>query len=326
MNALHRLIGVSARSLLRHPGVRRRTPVPRGGAVVRPKRLAGLLALLGAAAATAAEDPFANAQVQAIAVSGGVYMLTGVGGNIGLSVGDDGVLIVDDQFLPLAERIQDAIDGLVGDGVQAPKFVLNTHHHGDHVGGNPHFGQRAHIIAHHNVRRRLVDIGAMPPPGLPVITFDRSLSLHFNSEEIALLHLPAGHTDGDAAVWFKGSGVLHMGDQLFNGRFPYIDQDAGGTVQGYLANLRAVLDWAPADIKIIPGHGPLCGLEAVRAMIEAISATRGAVAQALAAGASVAAVVQAGLGDEYAAWGAGFINEERWIRILARDLNTPASE
>ena len=244
-------------------------------------------------------------------------MLTGAGGNIAVTVGEDGVLIVDDQFLPLAERIQGAINELGGD---RPKFVLNTHYHGDHVGGNPHFGQAATIIAHRNVRTRLAADGALPPVALPVVTFDDAMSVHFNGEEIALLHLPAGHTDGDSAVWFKSSNVLHLGDQLFSGRFPYIDLDAGGTVQGYIANLEAVLESAPSDVHVIPGHGPLGTLEAVREALAVIRATRDAVAEAIAEGTEIDAIIKAGLGDEYAEWGSGFINEERWIRILARDI------
>ena len=279
---------------------------------------AALLATLATAGPLpAADDPFSGVEVQAVHVSGPVHMLTGAGGNIAVSVGDDGVLMVDDQFLPLAERIQEAIDELGG---ERPKFLLNTHYHGDHVGGNPHFGQAATIIAHHNVRTRLASDADLPSAALPVVTFAEGLSLHFNGDEIALLHLPAGHTDGDSAVWFKSANVLHLGDQLFSGRFPYIDLDAGGTVQGYAANLQAVLERAPSDVRIIPGHGPLGSLEAVREALSVIRATRAKVAQAIADGTGIEAIIQTGLGSEYADWGSGFINEERWIRILARDI------
>ena len=281
---------------------------------------AALLATLATAGPLlAADDPFSGVAVQAVHVSGPVHMLTGAGGNIAVSVGDDGVLMVDDQFLPLAERIQDAIEALGGG---RPKFVLNTHYHGDHVGGNPHFGQAATIIAHHNVRARLAGDESLTPVALPVVTFADGLSLHFNGEEIALFHLPAGHTDGDSAVWFKSANVLHLGDQLFSGRFPYIDLDAGGTVQGYAANLEAVLERAPNDVRIIPGHGPLGGLEAVREALSVIQATRAKVADAIADGIPVEAIIGSGLGSEYADWGSGFISEERWIRILVRDLET----
>ncbi len=274
-------------------------------------------ALACSVTAGAAPDPLRDVEVVAIPVSGPVHMLTGAGGNIAATVGGDGVLIVDDQFLPLAERIQAAINELGGD---RPKFVLNTHHHGDHVGGNPHFGQAATIIAHRNVRVRLAADGALPVAALPVVTFDDAMSVHFNGDEIALFHLPAGHTDGDSAVWFKSANVLHLGDQLFSGRFPYIDLDAGGTVQGYIANLEAVLDSAPSDVQVIPGHGPLSTLDDVREALAVVRATRAAVAQAIADGAETDAIVKAGLGDELAEWGSSFINEEAWIRILARDI------
>ena len=283
-----------------------------------PRRLAQVLLLTtGAATAFAADDRFSGVAVEAVHVSGPVHMLTGAGGNIAASVGEDGVLIVDDQFLPLAERIQGAINELGGD---RPKFVLNTHYHGDHVGGNPHFGQVATIIAHSKVRTRLAADEALPAVALPVVTFDDALSVHFNGDEIALFHLPAGHTDGDSAVWFKSANVLHLGDQLFSGRFPYIDLDAGGTVQGYAANLEAVLKRAPEDVQVIPGHGPLGGLEAVREALSVIQATRAKVANTIAEGTGVEAIIEAGLGSEYADWGSGFISEERWIRILARDV------
>lgn len=269
------------------------------------------------AAETGAQGRFDEVEVKATPVSGPIHMVTGAGGNIAVSVGDDGVLIVDDQFLPLAERIQAAIDALGG---ARPKFVLNTHYHGDHVGGNPHFGQAGAIIAHANVRTRLLGQDGLPAVALPSITFDESLNLHFNGDDIRVLHLPAGHTDGDSAVWFPQANVLHLGDQLFSGRFPYIDLAAGGTVAGYIANLEAVLSWAPPDVAVIPGHGALGGLDAVRASVKMLRETRQMVADALGAGSALDAVVANGLGPDYAEWGAGFINEERWIRTLAAGL------
>ncbi|MDE0453553.1 MAG: MBL fold metallo-hydrolase [Gammaproteobacteria bacterium] len=279
----------------------------------------GLLAVSAATTgAFAVEDPFSGLEVTSVHVGGSVHMLTtGAGGNVGVTIGEDGVLIVDDQFLPLAERIQNAIDELGGG---RPKFLLNTHYHADHVGGNPHFGQAATIIAHSNVRTRLAADEDVPPVALPVVTFDEALSVHFNGEEVALLHLPAGHTDGDSAVWFKSSNVLHLGDQLFSDRFPFIDLMAGGTVQGYIANLEAVLESVPADVKVIPGHGSLTDMDGVRRATTVIRATREAVARALAEGMEIDAIIEAGLGDEYAEWGRGFINEQNWIRILAADI------
>ena len=262
----------------------------------------------------AAQGRFDDVEVETFAVSGPIHMLTGAGGNIAVSIGDDGVLIVDDQFLPLAERIQAAIDALGGG---RPKFVLNTHHHGDHVGGNSHFGQAGAIIAHANVRARLLGQDGLPPAALPSVTFDESLNLHFNGDDIRVLHLPAGHTDGDSAVWFPQANVLHLGDQLFSGRFPYIDLAAGGTIDGYIANLEAVLSWAPPDVAVIPGHGALGGLDAVRASVKMLRETRQIIAEALGAGMALEAVIAEGLGAGYAEWGAGFINEERWIRTLA---------
>ncbi len=294
---------------------------------LRPRLAARLMScmvvgwLVASAPGTAAQGRFDDVEITATPVSGAIHMLTGAGGNIAVSIGDDGVLIVDDQFLPLAERIQAAIDALGG---AAPQFVLNTHYHGDHVGGNPHFGQTGAIIAHHNVRVRLLEDASLPAAALPSVTFAKSLSLHFNGDDIRLMHLPAGHTDGDSAVWFTGSNVLHLGDQLFNGGFPYVDLAAGGTVAGYIANLEAVLEWAPPDVKVIPGHGALGGLDAVRAAVQVLRETRQVVADALGKGATVDAVVATGLGPEYASWGAGFINEERWIRTLAADMAMPS--
>ena len=271
-------------------------------------------ALLATFAYAGQADRFANVEIVATPVSGSVYMLTGSGGNIGVSVGPDGTLIIDDQFAPLADRIQAALNGLGGG---KPRLVLNTHFHGDHTGSNAHFGRDGTIIAHDNVRLRLLDTPELDRSALPLVTFDERLTVHFNDDQIQVVHLPEGHTDGDSAVWFKSANVIHMGDQLFAGRFPFVDQGSGGTVTGYVRNLESVLEMIPADTRVIPGHGPLSGTDAIRTAIEMIRATRGVVEAALEAGSSVEEIR---LGDEWAEYGSGFINESRWIQILKNDI------
>ncbi|MEE8243652.1 MAG: MBL fold metallo-hydrolase [Pseudomonadales bacterium] len=261
-------------------------------------------------------DRFANVQVTSQHIGGTVHMLTGAGGNIAVSVGDDGTLIVDDQFAPLAGRIQAAVDELGG---SRPKLVLNTHYHGDHTGSNAFFGAAGTIVAHDNVRIRLVNADDVQRVALPLVTFAEGLTVHFNDDEIALIHLPHGHTDGDSAVWFKNANVLHTGDQLFNGRFPFVDIDGGGTVSGYMQNLETILELVPADIRIIPGHGALANVVTVAENLEVIRATQKMVVDALNDGESIETVIERGLGAEYADWASGFINEERWIRILDAD-------
>ena len=179
-----------------------------------------------------AQRDFSAVQIEATHVAGSVWMLVGSGGNIGVSSGSDGVLMVDDQFAPLADKIRDALRE-VGQSEEAaePQFLLNTHFHGDHTGGNVEFGDASTIVAHTNVRTRLV-AGGSPEVALPVVTFDDAVSIHFNGEEIRAFHIPHGHTDGDALIYFTGSNVLHMGDDFFAGRFPFVDIDSGGSVEG----------------------------------------------------------------------------------------------
>jgi glyoxylase-like metal-dependent hydrolase (beta-lactamase superfamily II) len=266
----------------------------------------------------AAEDPFAGVEVKATRVAGSVYMLTGAGGNIGVSIGDDGTLIVDDQFAPLAERILAALTSIGG---KRPKLVLNTHYHGDHTGSNAFFGESGTIIAHDNVRVRLVADPQTVRGALPLVTFADRLRVHFNDEEIELVHMPHGHTDGDSVVWFRNANVVHMGDHFFNGRFPFIDIQGGGSVKGFIANLEAVLEMAPADVRIIPGHGELARIADLERALGVSRTTSSTVSAALAAGESADALVARGLGPDYAEWGSGFINEERWIRIIEADRN-----
>jgi len=261
-------------------------------------------------------DRFADVKVTAEPVQGSVHMLTGAGGNIGVSVGADGTLIIDDQYAPLADRIQAALDGLGGG---KPKLILNTHVHGDHTGGNAHFGATGTIIAHDNVRIRLL---ADDPErtALPLVTYAERVTVHFNDEAIELIHLPTGHTDGDSVAWFRTANVIHMGDHLFVDRFPYVDVNSGGSVRGFMRNLATVLDLVPDDVRVIPGHGPLTDKSAITSSLEMIKTTRQIVADGIAEGLSEDAIIAQGLGEEWASYGAGFINEERWIRILLSDF------
>jgi glyoxylase-like metal-dependent hydrolase (beta-lactamase superfamily II) len=242
-------------------------------------------------------------------------MLTGAGGNIGVSIGADGTLIIDDQFAPLAEKIQNALTQLGGD---RPRLILNTHFHGDHTGSNPNFGSSGAIIAHDNVRMRLANQDDFAPRGLPVVTFAQQLTVHFNGDELAVIHLPNGHTDGDSVVWFKQANVIHMGDHFFNGAFPYIDIGSGGSVSGVIRNLEQVIQMVPADIKIIPGHGPMANIADLSKSLDTIKATQKIIQQGVSAGLSDSKI-EAKLSD-YANWGKGFISTSRWISIIKSEL------
>jgi cyclase len=271
---------------------------------------------------------FEKVEIKVIPVAGSVYMLEGAGGNIGISAGADGVLMVDDQFAPLAPKIRQAIAGIAKDkpGVA---FLLNTHYHFDHTGGNPDFGQEARIVAHANVRKRLSTtqtirgqtFEALPAVGQPVITFDDSLSIHFNGEEVKVMHVPRGHTDGDSIIFFTGSKVIHMGDQFFHGKFPFIDLEGGGDVESYVANIARVLEMAPADAKVIPGHGPLATVEDLRAFHRTLAETVEIVRKHMAAGKTLAQIQAAGLPDKFKSWGDGFIDTKSWLATIHASLS-----
>lgn len=259
-------------------------------------------------------------------VAGHIYMLEGRGGNIGVSAGEDGVVLVDDQFAPLAPQILDAVQKL---GKGDPTFVINTHFHGDHTGGNPQFGKSAHIVAHENVRKRLASqqerrgqvIEPMVKEGLPVFTFRESVSLHLNGEEIRVVHFPTGHTDGDSVVFFTGANVVHMGDHYFNGRFPYVDAASGGDVQKYAENVGAVLERVKEDTKIIPGHGALSNASELKVFHRTLVDTIGIVKRAMKAGKSLEQIKAAGLPAKYKGWGDGFISTEAWLTAIHASLS-----
>ncbi len=270
------------------------------------------------------DDQMKDVVIKTTAVAGPIYMLEGRGGNIGVSAGQDGVVLVDDQFLPLAPKIQEAVRAL---GKGDAKFVINTHWHGDHTGGNPEFGKTAPVIAHENVRKRVSTpqqlrgevIEPLPAAGWPVVTFQQSASLHMNGEEIRLVHFPHGHTDGDTVVFFTGANVVHMGDHMFNGRFPFVDTESGGDPVQYAANVKAVLDQIKDDTRIIPGHGPLATRADLIAFHKMLVDTIETVRAGKKAGKSLADLQKAGL-PEYASYGAGFIKTDVWIETLYQSL------
>src|SRR5271169_2265434 len=258
---------------------------------MRTKSRIAILACLSAGLSFAQDQDFSKVQIKVSKVAGNVYMLEGAGGNIGASVGDDGIVVVDDQYAPLADRIQQALKGITDKPV---RFIINTHYHEDHTGGNEFFQKQAPIIAQDNVRKRLEEGGqagnggsihfeAKPQPkgALPIITFDHDVTVHLNGEDIRALHFPAGHTDGDSVIYFPKSNVVHMGDDFVTYGFPFIDVDGGGSIDGMISGVEGAIASLPADVKIIPGHGNVSNLNDVRAYVQMLKDTRTVVHDAL---------------------------------------------
>ena len=295
---------------------------------MKKRLLCAIFLICGLAIVTKAQQDFSKVEIKATKVAGNVYMLEGAGGNIGVSVGADGILIVDDQFAPLADKIKAALKTL-GDGKL--KFILNTHWHGDHTGGNVVFGPDAPIIAQTNVRKRLATeqkseffkstTPASPKEALPVITFDESLSVHFNGEEIRVIHFPQGHTDGDSVIFFTGSNVVHMGDDFFAGGFPFVDLDSGGSVEGLIKNIAEIIPKLPAGVKLIPGHGQLSTAEDLKAFHRMLLETTEIVRKKMAAKKTLDQIKKEGLPEEWKTWGTGFIKTDMWIEIIYRSLS-----
>jgi cyclase len=274
-----------------------------------------------------AQQDFSQVQIKATKVAGNVYMLEGAGGNIGVSVGDDGILIVDDQFAPLADKIRAALKGIADKKL---RFILNTHWHGDHTGGNAAFAPEAPIIAHDNVRKRMATeqkseifkrtTPASPKEALPVITFDHNLTVHFNGEEIRAIHYPHGHTDGDSVIFFTTSNVVHLGDNFFAGRFPFVDLDSGGSVEGLTKNIGEIITKIPAGAKLIPGHGPLSTIDDLKLYHRMLEQTSGIIRERISAGKTLEQIKSEGLPEEWKTWGTGFIKTDLWIEIVYRSL------
>lgn len=291
-----------------------------------PRLLRFAAAVSAIAASAACAQDFSKAEVTAVKITDTVHMLQGVGGNIGVSVGEDMVFVVDDQYAPMTPKIEAAIRKLTPKPVQ---FVLNTHWHGDHTGGNENMAKAsAVIVAHENVRKRMnseqfielmkMKVPPSPKAALPVVTFAQSISFHLNGEEIRVVHAPRAHTDGDAIVHFTGSDVVHMGDIYFNGMYPFIDASSGGTVEGVIAACDQVLGMITDKTKVIPGHGALSNRAELKAYRDMLSEVRARFQKALGEGKSADDVMKAGLTrDLDEKWGKGFIKPDTMARMMA---------
>lgn len=252
-------------------------------------------------------------------------MFTGSGGNLGLFIGQDGTFLIDDQFAPLTEKIIAEVKAVGGD---FPKFLINTHYHGDHTGGNENLGKGGTlIISHDNVRDRLrngafirefnMKMAAVDPAGLPVITFSEDISFHLNGDTVQAIHVPHSHTDGDAIIYFSSANVIHAGDVIFSGFYPFIDVSHGGSIKGMINGVKLILSLSDENTKIIPGHGPLTNraeLSSYLTMLEtAYERLRKLKADGKTAQEAIAAKPLADLEEE---WGDGLFNGDKWIEII----------
>lgn len=287
-------------------------------------------ATLAPTAALPQEPDFSKVEVTSLKVADGVYMLQGAGGNIGLSVGEDAAFLVDDQYAPLTPKIVAAVKAITD---KPMRFVLNTHWHFDHTGGNENLGAAgALIVAHDNVRRRMsteqfieffkMKFEPSPKVALPVVTFNDAVTFHINGDELHAFHVPPAHTDGDSVVHFRRADVIHTGDLFFNGFYPFIDVGAGGGIEGMIAAADRLLALAREGTKIIPGHGPLASRADLKAFRDMLAAVRDAIQPLVAAGRTLEQVTAAKpTAAQDAKWGGGFIKPDQFVGIVYQDLS-----
>lgn len=269
-----------------------------------------------------AQNNYDNVSIEATKLADNVYMLTGAGGNIGVFTGTDGAIMVDAQYAPLKDKITAAIAKLSD---QPIKTLINSHFHRDHTDGNAAFAaEGVSVIAQQNVYNRLQANENFDRAGLPQITFSQQLTIQTEQGSLQLEYYPDGHTDGDIITWFPGANVIHAGDLFFVDRFPFIDLNAGGTVDGYINNVSAVISKIDDNTQIIPGHGSLSDKSDWQRLVDMIKATRAEVVAAKAKGLSEAEVIEQGLSEKWQDWSWNFITEKRWIETLYRDHDATA--
>ena len=262
----------------------------------------------------------AAAELSLSQLSDAVYVLQGGGGNVGVCVGSDGILLVDAKSASQADALRAALARFAGQ----PQYIFNTHFHADHTGGNRALGQHATILAHANVRKRLATGGefgkrfieAAPAVALPVIAFEQSASVFFNGEEIRAVHFPHGHTDGDIAVFFVNAQIAHLGDLFFNGLFPFVDLEYGGDVETLTQHIATLIDQLSADTKIIPGHGPVATLDDLKTYHRMLVETTASVRMRRDAGMSLDQIRAEGLDQQWASWDWAFVPTPRWIETI----------
>jgi cyclase len=292
-------------------------------------RVAAILFSLTALPAVAQQQDFSKVEVKSQKLAEGVYMLTGSGGNIGVSVGKDGVYVIDDQYAPLTGKILAAIRELSPDPV---RFVVNTHWHGDHTGGNENLGRTgAVLVAHENVRKRMSTeqflaafnrkVEPSPEAALPVVTFTDGVTFHWNGDEIRVHHVAPAHTDGDSVIHFVKSDVVHMGDTFTNGSFPFVDTSSGGRVDGFVAAADGALAVATDRTRIIPGHGPLGTKADLQAFRDMVKTVRDRVAKLKAEGKTREQTIAAKpTADLDAKWGGGFMKGDTFVGLAYDSL------
>jgi len=300
---------------------------------LRGREIFAVFLLLLSSAAMAQDADLSKTRLKVTHVAGSVYMLEGAdAGNIGAFVGEDGIVLVDDQYAPLAEKVQAALKSISDKPV---RFVINTHYHDDHTGANGYFQKQAPIIAHDNVRKRLesggvagngssVRFDAKPQPkeALPILTFDHDITVHLNGEDIRALYFPAGHTDGDSIVFFPRSNVVHMGDDFGTYGFPFIDVDGGGSINGFIAALETVIAQLPQDVKVIPGHGPVSSVDDMRVFLKMLKETREVVQNALRQGRTLSQMKGDRILDPWKKYSGEVISEDAYLETLYNSLTS----
>jgi glyoxylase-like metal-dependent hydrolase (beta-lactamase superfamily II) len=266
-----------------------------------------------------------DATIESTKLTDQIYMLTGHGGNLGVFIGQDGTFLIDDQFAPLTEKIIAELMVLGGD---IPRFLINTHYHGDHTGGNENLGKAGTlIVSHDNVRERLQggsfirEFNMLIPPAapvaLPVVTFSEDITFHLNGDTVQVIHIPHSHTDGDAIIHFVEANVIHAGDIIFNGFYPFIDVSHGGTIKGMIEGTKLVLSLADDNTKIIPGHGPLTAKAELSGYLQMLETAYERLRKLKADGKTAQeAIEMKPLADLEKEWGDGIFNGDKWIEII----------